>query len=197
MSDFDWKKALPFIGALATGGVPALVTAAAGAIADALGTSVEPTEAGIGSALKSATPEQMIALKQVDSNLKIKMREFDVQEKQIAATTEIAYVEDVKNARQFNANTHGILFLGYGINVLSYVCVGMILYGSFMVITGTKIGVDPGLAAMVGSVVGAVVQWLMSNSSQANGFFFGSSPGSRQVTQDLAKAVGDSTAKIK
>jgi putative protein kinase ArgK-like GTPase of G3E family len=58
-----------------------------------------------------------------------------------------------------------------------------------MVLTGTKLAIDPGLAAMVGSVIGAVVQWIMSNSSQANGFFFGSSPSSRQVSSDLAKAV--------
>lgn len=197
MSDFDWKKTLPFIGALATGGVPALVTAAAGAIADALGTTVEPTEAGIATAMKAATPEQVIALQQVDANLKIKLREFEVEEKKIAATTEIAYVDDVKNARQFNANTHGILYLGYGINLLSYACVFTILYGCFSVMTGSKIAVDPGLAAMVGSVIGAVVQWLMSNAAQANGFFFGSSPSSRQAAQELAKAVGDGTAKLK
>lgn len=196
-SPIDWKKALPFIGALATGGVPALVTAAAGAIADAIGSPVEPTQDGIDAAMQAATPEQLAAIKQVEANLKIRMRELDVQEQQIKATTEAVYVDDVKNARQFNANTHGILYLGYGINALSYVCVFAILYGCFNVIMGSRLAVDPGLAAMVGSVVGAVVQWLMTNASQANSFFFGSSPGSRQVAQDLAKSVGEATSKIK
>jgi hypothetical protein len=187
--DFDWKKTLPFIGAIATGGVPALIAAAAAAVSDALGTPVPPTTDGIDAAIKSATPEQLLAIKTVDADLKIKFRQLDTEDKKIAASVETAYIADVGDARKFNANTHGILILGYGINVLSYISIAGILYGCFMVLTGTKLAIDPGLAAMVGSVIGAVVQWIMSNSSQANGFFFGSSPSSRQVSSDLAKAV--------
>lgn len=187
--DFDWKKTLPFIGAIATGGVPALIAAAAAAVGDALGTPVPPTQDGLDAAIKSATPEQLLAIKTVDADLKIKFRQLDTEDKKIAAGIETAYIADVGDARKFNANTHGILILGYGINVLSYVSIAGILYGCFLVLTGTKLGIDPGLAAMVGSVIGAVVQWIMSNSSQANGFFFGSSPSSRQVSSDLAKAV--------
>lgn len=198
MADFDWKKALPFIGALATGGVPALVMTAATAVADALGTDVPPTVEGIDKALKEATPEQLTALKKIDADLKVRMRELDIEDKKIDAGKEGAYIDDVKDARKFNANTHGILFLGYGINLLSYLCVFSILYGCFTILNGTAIkGIDPGMAAMVGSVVGAVVQWLMSNAAQANGFFFGSSPGSRQAVTDLAKSVGEATSKVK
>lgn len=198
MADFDWKKALPFIGALATGGVPALVMTAATAVADALGTDVPPTVEGIDKALKEATPEQLTALKKIDADLKVRMRELDIEDKKIDAGKEATYIDDVKDARKFNANTHGILFLGYGINLLSYLCVFSILYGCFTILNGTAIkGIDPGMAAMVGSVVGAVVQWLMSNAAQANGFFFGSSPGSRQAVTDLAKSVGEATSKVK
>lgn len=192
----DWKKTLPFIGALATGGVPALVTAAASAIGDALGSQVDPTPEGIDSALKSATPDQMAVLKQIDADLKIKMRGFDVEEKRIAANTEEAYIKDVANARQHNANTYGILALGYLINFSSYVCIAGVLYGCFVVLYGSKVSVDPGIAAMIGGVVGAVVQWIMSNAAQANAFFFGGSPTSRQVTNDLVKAVGSVASKV-
>jgi len=198
MSDFDWKKALPFIASLATGGVPALVTTAAAAIADALGTEVAPTEEGVDIALKSATPEQMAALKKIDADLKVRLRELDIEDKRIDAGKEGAYIDDVKDARKFNANTHGILYLGYGINVLSYACVFAILYGCFEIVSGPAMReVDPGMAAMVGSVVGAVVQWLMSNAAQANGFFFGSSPGSRQAVTDLARSVTEVSGKLK
>jgi hypothetical protein len=193
----DWKSVLPVIGNAISGNIPGAIVAAAAAISGSLGLPVQPNPESIDNALKNATPEQLTALKKIDADLKIRFRELDTEDKKIDAATEVAYVDDVKDARKFNANTHGILYLGYGINLLSYLCILVILYGSFTVITGSKLGVDPGLAAMVGSVVGAVVQWLMSNAAQANGFFFGSSPGSRQVVQDLARSVGDATQKLK
>jgi len=196
--DFDWKKVLPVIGAAVTGNVSGAILAAASALSGALGTPVPDTAEGIDTALKAATPEQLAALKTIDANLKIRFRELDTEDRRIDAASDAAVIDDVKDARKFNADTHGILYLGYGINVLSYVCVALILVGCFSVLTGAKMGgVDPGLAAMVGSVVGAVVQWLMSNAAQANQFFFGSSPGSRQVSADLAKAVGTATTKLK
>jgi hypothetical protein len=198
MMDFDWKKTLPFIGALATGGVPALVAAAAGALGDALGTPVDPTQSGIDTAMKNATPEQMAALKQIDADLKTKMRAFDVQEKQIDAATEQAYITDVDSARHAHAQNMGVLRLGYFINAASYVCIFAVLYGCFTVLSNAgKITIDPGIAAMIGGVLGAVVQWLISNSSQANGFFFGSSPGSRDLSAKLGNAVGTAISSNK
>ena len=190
MSDFDWKKLLPVIGAAVTGNVPGAIAAAASAVSDVLGFQVDPTPKAIDAAMKSATPEQVIALQKLENDLKVRLKELEIDE--LKAT-----LSDVQDARKFNANTHGILILGYAINAMSYFCVAMILYGSFQVISGTRVGIDPALAAMVGSVIGAVVQWLMSNAAQANSFFFGSSPGSRQVAQDLARTVGEATAKIK
>jgi hypothetical protein len=195
---FDWKKVLPVIGAAVTGNVPGAILAAASALSSALGVSVQDTPEGIDATLKALSPEQLAELKQIDANLKIRFRELDTEDRRIDAASDVAVLADVQDARKFNANTHGILYLGYGINVLSYVCVALILVGCFSVLTGAKMGgVDPGLAAMVGSVVGAVVQWLMSNAAQANQFFFGSSPGSRQVSTDLAKAVSSATTKLK
>lgn len=195
--DFDWKKTLPFIGALATGGVPALVGAAASAIGEALGTTVEATPEAIDKAVKGATPEQMIALTAANNQLKIRMRELDTEDKRIDAQTEVAYIDDVKDARKFNADTHGILILGYIINLTSYICIALVLWGCFNLMSaGDKLTIDPGTAAMLGGIIGAAVQWIMSNAAQANGFFFGSSPGSRTATTDLAKAVGGAVTKL-
>jgi hypothetical protein len=198
MSDFDWKKVLPVIGAAVTGNVPGAIIAAASALGDVFGIQVDATPEAIDTTLKAATPEQLAALKKIDADLKIRFRELDTEDKRIDAASDAAIIDDVKDSRKFNAHTDGILYLGYLINLASYGCIFSILYGCFRVLTGTSMqGVDPGLAATVGTVVGAVVQWLMSNSSQANGFFFGSSPGSRQVSADLAKAIGAATSKLK
>jgi len=187
--DIDWKKALPYLGALATGNVPGLVAMAAKDIGDAIGTPVAPTLEGIDQTLKAATPEQLAALRQVEADLKVKLRGLDIEEKRIDASTTQAYISDTSDARKFNANTHGVLLLGYMINLASYACLAGVLAGCFWLLGGQKLVIDPGIAAMIGGIVGAAVQWLMSNAAQANGFFFGSSPSSRQVSADLASAV--------
>jgi len=193
--DFDWKKTLPFIGALATGGVPALVATAATAIGEALGTTVEPTPQGVEAAVRAATPEQLIALKSVDSNLKIRMRELDTEDKRIDSDNFKAQLADVMNARVHNANTYGILLLGYLINFTSYACLAGVLWGAFWLMgSSSELRIDPGIAAMLGGIIGAAVQWLMQNASQANSFFFGNSPGAIQATKDLSNATAAAVA---
>jgi hypothetical protein len=104
-------------------------------------------------------------------------------------------ISDAEAARRAHAHNLGVLVLGYLINLFSYITVAGVLWGCFSIIgTRGKIDIDPGIAAMLGSVVGAVVQWLMSNAAQANGFFFGSSPGSRQLANDLGKALSSKVA---
>lgn len=68
------KKALPWIGAAATGNVPQLVNMAAIALGDALGHPVEPSQEGIQSAINGATPEQIEAAKQADRDFALKMQ---------------------------------------------------------------------------------------------------------------------------
>lgn len=67
---FDWKnmlkKVAPFIGAAATGDVPALVGMAATAIGGALGKEVKPTADGIAAAMAGATPEDLLKLKEAE-----------------------------------------------------------------------------------------------------------------------------------
>lgn len=192
MSDFDWKTLLPVVGAAVTGNVPGAIVAAANAISDVLGFKVEPTPESVDVALRQATPEQLLGMRKIEADLKVRFRELDTEDKKTDAQLVIEHIKDVANARQFNANTHGILILGYLINLTSYACIGGVLYGCFAVLANSgKLSIDPGIAAMLGGIVGAAVQWLMSNAAQANAFFFGSSPSSRQVSSELARAVGE------
>jgi hypothetical protein len=194
---FDWKKTLPYIAAAATGGVPALIATAATALTEALGVTVEPTKEGIDTALKGATPEQLLALNKLDNDLKIRFRELDSEDKKADIDLEKSYISDVSNARQFNSNTDGILYLGYLINVASYSLIMFVLYACFKLMTGGNLSIDPGTAAMIGGIIGAAVQWIMQNASQANGFFFGSSPSSRKANEDLVRSITESSKKLK
>ena len=74
------KKMAPWIGAAATGNVPVLVAMAAKAVGDALGTDVVASTEAITTAISSATPEQLLALKQADNEFALKMRELDYKE---------------------------------------------------------------------------------------------------------------------
>lgn len=91
------KKAVPWIGAAATGNVPALITMAATAISDKLGIEVPNTADGITAVIAGATPEQMLALKQADNDFAIKMREFGYKE---STEMYLADKADVADARK-------------------------------------------------------------------------------------------------
>lgn len=195
MNANDWKSAVKAVaptlgGLLATFGGPAGVLAGAGitAISNALG--VPDNEEAVSAAMQAGlSPEQKAALVAADLEYKKAMIDAGIKSKEIDAAVEKAYIADVADARAHNANTVGIMRLGYIINCLSYATVAAVLYGCYRLATGGKLDMDAGTAAMIGGIVGAALQWVISNSTQANGFFFGSSPSSRQVATDLAKAV--------
>lgn len=189
----DWKDVLktaaPILTGLATGGPVGMGIGAVRAIANVLG--VDSTEEAVAAAVQNGlSPEQRVALSAADAQVKTALINAGVREKEIGADVEKTYIQDVADARSHNANTVGILRLGYLINVMSYACLFAVLYGSYRLVSGGDgVKIDPTVAAMLGGVVGAAVQWLMSNAAQANGFFFGSSPSGRQVASDLAKAT--------
>lgn len=90
------KKSLPWIGAAATGNIPALATMAAAAVSNALGVTVEATPGAVATAIAGATPEQMLALKQEDDSLAIKLRELGIKEAQDILVAELADTADAR-----------------------------------------------------------------------------------------------------
>lgn len=200
---FDWKTTLKSLapvlaGVLTTVGGPAGALAGAGltAVAGALG--VEPSESAVSAALQAGlTPEQRANLAQADLALKQSLISAGLEEKRIAAQTEGAYLADIESARAHNAQTHGILILGYVINIFSYCTIGLVLYGCFAFATnGALDALDSSAVLAIGGIVGAAVQWLMQNAAQANSFFFGSSPGSRQSIGALADSVAKASQSL-
>ena len=194
---FDWKSTLatvaPGLAALAGGplwggAVKILADKVLGKSASGDPVADEATLAGI--MANGVPPELRARVIEAETMLKAEAIKAGVREKEIAAETERAYIADAANARQAHADNVGVLRLGYLINIASYLTVAGVLYGCFALMTQPGgLNVDPGIAATVGAVVGGAVQWLMSNAQQANGFFFGSSPGSRQKDAELGRAA--------
>lgn len=74
------RKAMPWIGAAATGNVPVLVAMAAQAVSGAVGVKVDPTPSAISAAVAGATPEQIMAMKQADNDLALKLKELEYKD---------------------------------------------------------------------------------------------------------------------
>lgn len=142
------------------------------------------------------TPELQAKIMEAEKDVKLAMIQAGIREKEIALDQVKAEISDAQAARTAHAQNAGVMRLGYLINVASYLCIAAVLYGCFVLIRGAEIKIEPGVAAVVGGIVGAAVQWVMQNAIQANGFFFGSSPGSRATAVELGRAAGEAVKKV-
>lgn len=141
------------------------------------------------------TPELQAKILEAEQAVKLAMIQAETKAKEIDLDRDRAQIADAAHARTVHQQNQGVMRLGYLINVASYTTVAAVLYGCFSLMTGSELKVDAGTAAVVGSIVGAAVQWIMANAQQANGFFFGSSPGSRAKDAELGKAVAEGARK--
>jgi hypothetical protein len=119
MTDF-LKTVLPWIGAAATGGVPALVGMAARTVGDALNKDIKDSAEAIAAAVSGATPEQMAALKKADQEFQLKMQalgfEHEQQLEKIEAEDRASAREREKTLRDW---TPTILAIGVSIGFFS------------------------------------------------------------------------------
>lgn len=141
------------------------------------------------------TPELRAKIVDADAAFKVEALKAGVRQTEIAADVEKAYVSDTADARKAHAGSNWVMRLAVFINVASYVAICGVLYGCFRILSSTvEVKIDPGIAAMVGGLIGAAVQWLLQNAGQANNFAFGSSPSSRALSEKLGNAVADATS---
>ena len=172
----DWKKILgtvaPWIGAAATGGVPALVGMAAGQIGKAFGADVKPTIDAIGQAIAGATPEQMLALKQADNDFAVKMQELGFQNAQ--ALEQIA-ADDRASARQMHTAVRDL-----STPILSAL-VTVAFFGTIYLLLTQTVTVQEGMRDVVMMLLGT----LATTFTQVMNFRFGTSAGSKDKTELL------------
>ena len=173
----DIMKAFgPLLGQVA----PTLATALGGPLAgmavktlsEALLGRVDGTAQDVSDALASASPEQLSAIKQIDADFKVRMKELDIDLERISAG-------DRDSARQMQAQTQDwiprvlalIITIGF-FGILTY----MLLNG--MPQSGTE-----ALLMMLGALGTA---W-----TGVVNFYYGSSAGSKAKTDAMAHLKGD------
>ena len=174
----DWRKVLgtvaPWIGAAATGGVPALVGMAAHQLAEAFGGDVKASVDGIARAVAGATPEQMLALKQAEQEFQAKLQQMGFQNLQ---ALEAMAVADRDSARKLQIAT------GSAVPAILAVAI-LLLFGSVMWMVLTRQVPDQGnmrdaILMMLGGLSAAMTQVL--------NFYLGSSAASERKNELLVK----------
>jgi hypothetical protein len=166
---------LKIVGAVA----PTLATAIGGplggmamqVVSSVLGLPTDSSEKDVEKALKQATPEQLLALKQADNDFAVRMKELDIDLERIAAS-------DRDSARRREAQVRDWMP-----RVLAFVVVAGFMATVFLVLLGYVDGMkDPLMATTTGTIIGFV----SAKCEQVVAYYFGSSSSSQQKTQMLA-----------
>lgn len=177
----DWKKILgtvaPWIGAAATGGVPALIGMAASEVSSAFGKEIKPTMEAIGQAISGATPEQMLALKQADNDFASKMQQLGFEH--IQALEKVA-ADDRASARAMHTSVRDL-----STPILSYLVVTAFFWVIYLLLT-RQIDVPESMRDVVMIMIGT----LSASFTQVMNFRFGTSAGSKDKNEIL-KRMGE------
>lgn len=194
------QKALPWIGAAATGNVPALIGLAAQKVGEATGQPVAADANAIATAVAGATPEQLVALQQKELEVKDhamqmgfqhaeEMRRLDVEEEKIAAA-------DVADARAHNSNNEQLWVIAWLVLITFALGMGAVLYGCYALLTGGITIKDVAVVAAVSGLVGSIVGYLAANAQTVINFLFGGSLGSRRNADALSASVQQSIQQL-
>lgn len=168
-------KVLPWIGAAATGNVPALVSMAAKTLGDAMGSEVKPTAEAIGQAIAGATPEQLQAARAADAEFALKMQAMG-----FAHAEELARVaaSDRANARDREIKTGDSSTPRI---IAALVVLGWLAVQAFLLTNVIDATMRELVARVLGTLDGALMLVL--------GYYFGSSAGSRENQEALRDAA--------
>jgi hypothetical protein len=160
---------------------PSIATAVGGplagmatrAISEALLGKPDGTEAELAEAAKNATPEQLLALKQAEQDFTVRMRELEIDIQRIdAADRDSARDREVKtNDWTPRALAAAVTFGFFGVL-------------SWMIANGLPANGGEAMLVMLGTLGtawGAIIS-----------YYFGSSAGSREKTQQLNQVLKDS-----
>ncbi len=174
----DWKRVLgtvaPWIGAAATGGVPALIGMAAAQVGQAFGADINPTVDAISQAIGGASPDQMLALKQADHDFAAKMQELGFQN--VQALEKIA-AEDRDSARKRQTAMGD-----WTPSVISFLVI--LAFSAVMYLFMTQEMPEQG--AMRDSML-IMIGTLAAAFNQVISYYLGSSAGSAQKTELLSR----------
>jgi hypothetical protein len=173
------KKTLPWIGAVATGGLPGLLIEAAAQVSNKIGKKVDPTLNGIADAVASATPDQLLALKQADNDFAVKMKQLGFTHEE-ELTTLAAGDRASARSREIAVKDNTPRNLAY-IYTLGFFAV----LGGEIYIGLQHVALEPGAKMTLDMLFGALLGMVLGTKE----YYFGTSTGSERKTELLAASV--------
>lgn len=192
-------KVLPWIGAAATGNVPALITMAAKEVGAAMGVDVAATPEAIGQAVANATPEQIMAMKDRELAFQERMQAMGFAQAKDMATLALeetkTFVADTANAREKFGGDDKVFALGIVILITFAVMVGCVMVVLYMMVSG-KVSADPSTVALVAGLIGTLTGYFASNAQQVVGYYFGSSKGSQTSGLAVRDALTETLSQL-
>jgi hypothetical protein len=171
MGDF-LKKILPYIGAAATGNVPALIGLAAQQVGHALGTKINPDLNAITAAVAGATPEQLAKLKEQDQQFQLQVQAMGFKN---AEELEKIAAEDRSSARAREIAIRDAIpsQLAWVMTIGLFSLLGLLVFKPIPVANNEL------LYVLLGS--------LATSQAAIIGYYFGSSSGSAAKTELMGK----------
>lgn len=172
MSD-DWKSIVRAVApALGTALGGPLVGTAVTAVSNALLGKPDAAVEEVAAAVKAATPDDLLKLKQADQDFAARMKQLDVDVYRIE-------VDDRASARtMFSANYRPQVYIG-----------GSVIAGFFVVLGVMLTGVAKDLPQAWQAVLPTILGTLAAGFTLVLNFFFGSSFGSKEKTAALAAST--------
>ena len=187
------QKALPWIGAAATGNVPALIGLAASKVSEATGIQVDADPSKIAAAVAGATPEQLAALQQKELEMKDHALQLGFQNAQelarIGVQQDALVVQDVSDARKYQVGNDWLWSVAWMVLGTFALGMGTVLYGCYAILSGGITIKDVAVVAAIAGLVGSVVGYMAANAQTVINFLFGGSLGSRNTSSALASSV--------
>jgi len=167
----DWKQVVATV-------APTVATALGGPLAglavEAVGSAIgmdKPTVDKIQDAFKNATlnADQIVALKQAEQSLLVRMRELDIQESQLVYA-------DIDSARKRQMEVKDLTP-----TVIAYTIIGAFIG----VVAGTLLGYTKVDSVLAGTLIG----YVSAKAEQVMAYYFGSTRDSARKTELLAKST--------
>ena len=174
--DFDWRGIVKAV-------APTIATALGGplaglgmkALSEALLGKSDGTEDEIASAMQYADGDQLVKLREIDSQFQAQMKALDVDLERIAAA-------DRDSARKREVGSGD----AWTPRVIGAMALGGFLWSVYWVLSGNVSGMtDPTTVALVGTLVG----YVSAKADQVVSYYFGSSAGSAKKTEAMTDAL--------
>ena len=135
---------------------------------------IEPSEKAIEDAIATGDPNILLKLKQVESDVKVKLKELDIKELE-------SHQQDRDSAREREAKVGG-----YTTSILAFVII-VTFFAIIAYVLVVGLNATPAVASMIGMLVGMV----SSKAEQVVNYYFGSSAGSRRKNVLIQQQIED------